>query len=42
MNVALLPATLDAIAGQIERGDFVGAERRAQDALQSLPPDAEI
>jgi len=42
MNAALLPATLNAIATQIERGDFVGAERRAQDALQTLPPDAEI
>ncbi|HEY2394463.1 MAG TPA: tetratricopeptide repeat protein [Rudaea sp.] len=42
MNAALLPATLDAIATQIERGDFDGAERRAQEALQTLPPDAEI
>lgn len=42
MNAALPPATLDAIATQIERGDFVGAERRAQEALQTLPPDAEI
>jgi len=42
MNAALLPATLDAIATQIERGDFVGAERHAQEALQSLPPHAEI
>ncbi len=42
MNDALLPATLDAIATRIERGDFVGAEQRAQEALQSLPPHAEI
>jgi predicted O-linked N-acetylglucosamine transferase (SPINDLY family) len=42
MNAALLPATLDAIATQIERGDFVGAERRAHEALQTLPPEAEI
>jgi len=42
MNAALLPAALDAIVTDIERGDFVGAERRAQAALQSLPPHAEI
>ncbi|WP_347260695.1 tetratricopeptide repeat protein [Rudaea sp.] len=42
MNAALLPATLDAIATLIERGDFAGAERRAQAALQTLPPHAEI
>ncbi|MBS0591016.1 MAG: tetratricopeptide repeat protein [Proteobacteria bacterium] len=42
MNAALLPATLDAIATLIERGDCAGAERRAQMALQTLPPHAEI
>jgi len=42
MNAALLPATLDTIATLIERGDFTGAERRAQAALQTLPPHAEI
>ena len=42
MNLAQLPATLDAIATLIERGDFAGAERRAQSALQTLPPHAEI
>jgi len=42
MNAALLPATLDAIATLIERGDLVGAERRAQSALQTLPPHAEV
>ena len=42
MNSALLPATLDAIATLIERGDLAGAERRAQTALQTLPPHAEI
>ena len=42
MNAALLPATLDAIASLIERGDFAGAERRAQSALQTLPPHAEV
>jgi predicted O-linked N-acetylglucosamine transferase (SPINDLY family) len=41
MNAALLPATFDAIATLIERGDFAGAERRAQAALQTLPPHAE-
>jgi predicted O-linked N-acetylglucosamine transferase (SPINDLY family) len=42
MNAAQLPATLDAIATLIERGDFAGAERHAQAALQVLPPHAEI
>ncbi len=42
MNVALLPATLDAIATLIERGDLAGAEKRAQTALQTLPPHAEV
>ncbi|HEX7915023.1 tetratricopeptide repeat protein [Rudaea sp.] len=42
MNAALLPATLDAIATLIERGDLAAAERRAQSALQTLPPHAEV
>ena len=42
MNAALLPATLDAIATLIERGDLAGAEKRAQVALQTLPPHAEV
>jgi predicted O-linked N-acetylglucosamine transferase (SPINDLY family) len=42
MNAALLPASLDAIAALIERGDFAAAERRAQSALQELPPHAEV
>lgn len=42
MNFMQLPATLDAIATLIERGDFAAAERQAQAALQNLPPHAEI
>jgi len=42
MNLAQLPATLDAIATLIENGDFANAERRAQAALQTLPPHSEI
>jgi len=42
MNLAQLPATLDAIATLIEGGDFANAERRAQAALQTLPPHSEI
>lgn len=42
MNAGLLPATLDAIATLIERGDLAGAERRAQIALQTLPPHSEV
>jgi predicted O-linked N-acetylglucosamine transferase (SPINDLY family) len=42
MNAALLGSTIDAIATLIERGDFGGAERRAQGALQTLPPHAEV
>jgi predicted O-linked N-acetylglucosamine transferase (SPINDLY family) len=42
MNTTPLKATLDAIAGLIERGDFPGAESRAQQALHNLPPNAEV
>ncbi|MFT3791381.1 MAG: tetratricopeptide repeat protein [Rudaea sp.] len=42
MNAMLLPAAIDAIATLIERGDLAGAEQRAQAALQTLPPHAEI
>jgi predicted O-linked N-acetylglucosamine transferase (SPINDLY family) len=42
MNAALLAATLDAIVALIQRGDFPGAETRAQGALQNLPPHAEV
>jgi predicted O-linked N-acetylglucosamine transferase (SPINDLY family) len=42
MSVVLLGQTLDAIASLIERGDFAGAERRAQQALQTVVPHAEI
>ncbi|MGH8121267.1 MAG: tetratricopeptide repeat protein [Rudaea sp.] len=42
MSTALLAQAIDDIATLIERGDFAGAERRAQDALQSAPPHAEI
>ncbi len=42
MSEALLAQAIDAIGTLIERGDFSGAERRAQFALQSVPSHAEI
>ena len=42
MSTALLAQAIDGIAILIERGDFAGAERRAQNALQTAPPHAEI
>ena len=42
MSTALLKATLVTIANLLERGDFPGAEMRAQDALKTLPPHAQI
>lgn len=42
MSDALLAQAIDAIATLIERGDFVGAERRAQAALQNAVPHAEV
>ena len=41
MNTIALADTLDAIATLIERGDFKGAEQRAQAALQFFPLEAE-
>ncbi len=41
MNTIALVDTLDAIATLIERGDFKGAEQRAQTALQFFPLEAE-
>ena len=42
MSTALLAQAIDEIANLIERGDFAAAERRAQNALQSATPHAEI
>ena len=42
MSDASLAQAIDAIATLIERGDFAGAERRAQAALQAATPHAEI
>ena len=42
MSTAVLAQAIDDIANLIERGDFAGAERRAQNALQTAPPHAEI
>jgi len=42
MSDASLAQAIDAIATLIERGDFAGAERRAQAALQTAAPHAEI
>ena len=42
MSDALLAQAIDAIATLLERGDFAGAERRAQAALANVAPHAEI
>jgi predicted O-linked N-acetylglucosamine transferase (SPINDLY family) len=42
MSDTFLARAIDAVATLIERGDFAGAERRAQTALQNGPPHAEV